>query len=64
MQYNEIARFEGYGLAERCVKDSKLRDEELGNKKRDYYIFLDVTNGPYISEKHTYIVTSGEMNTL
>lgn len=64
MQYNEIARFEGYGLAERCVKDAKLRDMELGNKKRDYYIFLDVTNSPYTNAKHTYVVASGEMNAL
>lgn len=64
MQYNEIARFEGYGLAERCVKDAKLRDLELGNRKKDYYIFLDVSNGPFTASKSIYIVASGEVNKL
>lgn len=64
MQYNEIARFEGYGLAERCKKDAIQRDKELGNRRKDYYIFLDVSNGPYTANKTTYIVASGEVNKL
>lgn len=56
MQYNEIARFEGYGLAYKCKKDAEERDMELYNRKENYYIFLDVSNGPYISQMHTYIV--------
>lgn len=64
MQYNEIARFEGYGLAEKCKKDAEERARETGNKKANYYIFLDVSNGPFTANKSTYIVASGEVNML
>lgn len=57
MKFEEIGRFGAYGLA-----NQKRKELEAENVGKHYYIFKDLTNGPFTSFRHDQYVVGVEKN--